>query len=51
MENQLRLLVWNSEPEGKTTVAQVALPITVWVLRSDERILEQALAKKHPAPL
>lgn len=36
---------------GQTAVAQVPLPITVWVLRSDEGILEQALAKKHTAPL
>lgn len=42
MENQLRLTVWNSELEGGTTVAQVPLPMTVWVLRSDEGLLEQA---------
>lgn len=49
MKNQLSLLVQNLELECKITVAQVLLPIIVGVLRSDEGVLKQALAKKQAA--
>jgi len=51
LENQLRLIIWNSEPESRTTVAQIPLPIAAWVPKSDKGILEQGLANKHAAPL